>query len=264
MGLDLFLVSSCVLQSSKFIWLVVFYSNQVPRCQQAKPHVEKLAEKVKDSFKIGAVDCSSTQREAQFCADKGVSMETLPAFAMVIDGKLEFYFDDDEDEDNPQIPTAKGLHEFAIDHMPKSLVHNINHMKQLEERLLAKNKAHGSVLLLTDKYETAPLYYSLAYHYRNKFTFGESRAKNLNLGKEFHVKKYPLLLALVPKGKGEESYSKTHDIIRYSGGLKADPIIKWLDGILEKFEGKKKKKPTTNAKKPESNQKRRSRQRTEF
>ena len=87
--------------------------------------MDKLAEKVKDSFKIGGVDCSSTQREAMFCQEMGVAMENLPAFAMVIDGKLEFYFDDD-DEDSQKVPTAKMLHEFAIDHMPKSLVHNVS------------------------------------------------------------------------------------------------------------------------------------------
>lgn len=187
-------------------------------------------------------------------------MESLPAFAMVIDGKTEFYFDDDEEE-GQQVPTAKMLHEFAIDHMPKSLVHNTNHLQQVQDRLLTKDKFLGSVLLLTDKYETSPLYYSLAYHYRNKFIFGESRAKNLNLGKEFGVKKYPLLLALVPKGKGDESYSETHDIVRYSGGLKGDPIIKWLDALQEKLEGKK--KPTSNTKKP-TTQKRKKRQKTEF
>lgn len=241
----------------------MFYGNQSPACTKVKPQVEKLAEKVKDSFKIGAVDCTSKEREAKFCMEKGVDLEQLPAFAMVIDGKLEFYFDDDEDDDNLQIPTAKGLHTFAVDHMPKSLVFNINHIQQAKDRLLSKENFWGSVLLLSDKYETAPLYYSLAYHYRHEFVFGESRAKNLNLGKEFGVKKYPLLLAIVPKGKGEESYSETHDLIRYtSGELKGDPIIKWLDRVVEKLGGKTKKKPSTSQK--PSAQKKRSRQRTEF
>lgn len=181
--------------------------------------------------------------------DKGVDLENLPAFAMVIDGKLEFYFDDDDDDNNPQIPNAKSLHTFAIDHMPKSLVHNINHLKQVEERLLSKDKFIGSVLLLTDKYETSSLYYSLAYHYRTSFVFGESRAKNLHLAKEFGVKKYPLLLVLVPKGKGDEQYSATRDFIKYSGDLKGDPIVKWLDGVEEKISGKRKKKPPQKPKK---------------
>jgi len=244
--------------SSKYIWLVVFCGNEVPSCQKVKPEVEKLAEKVKDSFKVGAVDCTSKEREAEFCMDMGVDLESLPAFAMVIDGKLEFYFDDDED--NPSLPNAKGLHTFAIEHMPKALVANINHMKNIEERLLSKGDFVGSVLLLTDKYETSSLYYSLAYHYRKTFNFGESRAKNLNLAKEFGVKKYPLLIVLVPKGKGEESYSATHDLVKYSGDMKADPIIKWLDQVEEKIKGKQKSKPTQNP----TAQKKRNRQRTEF
>lgn len=233
-------------KSSKHIWLVAFYSNQVPACSQAKPHVDKLAEKVKDSFKVGAVDCASNQREAAFCQEMGVAMESLPSFAMVIDGKLEFYLDDNG-EAKQQTPTAKQLHDFALDHMPKSLVHNVNHMEQVKERLLPKEKFLGAVLLLTDKYETSPLYYSLAYHFRNKLVFGESRAKNLKLGKEFGVKKYPMLFVLVPKGKGEERYSESHDIVRYSGGLKGEPIIKWLDKVLGKVEGKEAKTRTIKA-----------------
>jgi hypothetical protein len=195
--------------------------------------------------------------------EMGVDIETLPAFAIVIDGKLEFYFDDDEDEENPQIPTAKTLHEFAIDHMPKSLVHNINHMPQVDDRLLSKKEFLGSVLLLTEKYDTSPLYYSLAYHYRHKFVFGESRAKNLNMAKAFGVKKYPLLVALVPKGKGEDIFTDTHDLVRYSAGtLKGDPIIKWLDGIVEKLEGKPSQKPV-NAKKPRNEKKKPRRQKME-
>lgn len=234
-------------KTSKHIWLVVFYGNQSPACQKAKPQVEKLAEKVKDSFKVGAVDCTSKEREAKFCVGKGVELESLPAFAMVIEGKLEFYFGDDDDDDNSQvkIPTAKALHTFAVDHMPKSLVHNVNHIQQAQERLLSKEGYLGAVLLLTDKYETSSLYYALAYHYRRKFVFGESRAKNLLLAKEFGVKKYPMLVLIVPKGKGDESYSDTHDLVRYKGDVKRDPIVKWLDGILAKLEGK----PNTSQKK---------------
>ena len=159
---------------------------------------------------------------------------------MVIDGKLEFYFDDDDDENvQMQIPTAKALHTFAVDHMPKGLVHNVNHIEQAKERLLSKKGYQGAVLLLTDKYETSSLYYSLAYHYRKAFVFGESRAKNLKLAKEFGVKKYPLLLVLVPKGKGQESYSDAHDIVRYTGEVKPDPIIRWLDKVQDKLEGKR-------------------------
>lgn len=238
--------------TSKFVWLVIFYAPGSQSCVRAAGEVNKVAEKVKDSFKVGAVDCSKNDKEADFCMSKGIDLESLPKYAMVINGKLEFYFDDDDEEDEGpiQIPTAKTLHTFAVEHMPKSLVNNINHATQVQDRLiakLAKKGILGAVLLLTDKYETSTLYYSLSYQYRQSFAFGESRAKNLNLAKEFGVKKYPLLVMIVSKGKGDESYNNSLDLVRYSGELKGPPITKWLDKMYTKLGGKtektKKEKP---------------------
>jgi hypothetical protein len=112
----------------------------------------------------------------------------------------------------------------------------------LDPAAKARSKA-GAVVLLTDKYETSALLYSLAYKYRSNFVFGESRAKNLAMSKEFGLKKYPLIVALVPKGKGNESYSDQFDLLRYSGDLQSDAISAWLDQIVsssrDKEEGKR-------------------------
>ena len=117
--------------------------------------------------------------------------------------------------------------------MPNYLIQNVNHVPQIQERLLQGQKEFTSaVLLLTDKYETSSMYYSLAYQFRTNFVFGECRAKNLKLAQKFGLKKYPLLMAFVPKGTGNEDYDDDYDIYRYKGELKKDAISKWLDGIV--------------------------------
>ena len=213
--------------SSKHLWLVVFYDNQNQQCQQAKPAVEKLAEKA--SFKVGAFDCGKTPRETAFCQKQGV--DNVPSFAFVVDGELAFYEHDG--------PSAKDLHDFAMGNMPQHLVLNINHPHQVEERLLT-GKGDKGILLLTDKYETSSLYYGLAYRHRKQFAFGESRAKNLNMAKQFSVKKYPLLVALVPSGAGDEAYSETADIVRYSGEMKSERISKWIDSVSKWTQSRRK------------------------
>lgn len=223
---------------SKNLWLIMFYRNEVQACQQAKPQMERLAEKAKGTFKVGAVDCGKNAQETHFCAQHSVKHSDVPKYVFVVDGKLEFY-------EEPGAPTAKDLYEFAMENMPKGLIKNINHPKQVAERLLdplgnasSSNKRIASILLLTEKYETSALYYSIAYMHRGQFLFGESRAKNLNLSKAFGAKKYPLLLALVPKGNGDESYNEAFDVIRYDGSLKNDPISSWLNQVSKRLKSK--------------------------
>ena len=164
-----------------------------------------------------------------------IDLDSLPQFAMVVDGKAHFMPDDEATD-----ASAKDLHEFAMDWMPKQLIHNINHPSQMQDRLISKQtkSQKGSVLLLTDKYETSSMFIGLAYQHRDNFNFGESRAKNLNMAKEFKVKKYPLLTVLVPKGSGDEAWTDINDIIRYDGPLKAESITKWLQSIAKKKKAK--------------------------
>lgn len=222
-------------KTSKNLWFVVFYDNQSQACAQAQSSVETLAEKQgkNGSFKVGAVDCEKSIVENKFCTKIGVNVKNLPVFAFVIDGKPTFF-----ENDTSGTPSAKKLYEFAMDSMPKDLVHNVNHPNFVTDRLLSVKKPspNRGVLLLTDKYETSGLYFSLAYKYRSNFVFGESRAKNLAMAKEFGVKKYPLLIALVPSGFGDEKYNSETDILRYSGVMKSSDISKWLDGVTRKLD----------------------------
>jgi curved DNA-binding protein CbpA len=240
-------------KTSKHLWLVVFYSSTSQESHAVAPTLETLASKTTLSYKVGAIDCTKTEREAQFCAEKGISDHSeLPRFAMIVDGELKFY-----ENDAGSKVTAKSLHEFTQQHMPHHLIQNINNAVQLDERLLQQQpqqQQQGStnkpaVMLLTDKYETSSLYYSIAYQFRSDFVFGESRAKNLKLAQQFKVKKYPLLLAFVPSGtmlangQEKEPYNDQYTIVRYSGELNKDSIGQWLEGLVPA------KKPSTSSKK---------------
>ena len=184
-------------------------------------------------------------REEKFCADKGIDSSKLPSFAFVVDGDLILY-----DEYEFQSSSSKAFHTFCMENMPKQYVNNINNIPQMEERLLflsssTKPKPNrkstpslSSVMLLTDKYETSSMFYSLSYYFRKDFVFGESRAKNLKLSQSFKVKKYPALFAFVPLPSklSEEKYNDEYGLIRYSGPIKKDKIITWLGKIKTTIE----------------------------
>jgi len=219
---------------SKHLWLILFYTNQSQESRQMAPNLEKLAEQKTLAYKLGAVDCGKSEREAAFCQTQ-LQGKSSPQVAMVVDGELHFY--------DGKSTTPKALHAFAKQHMPKHLIQNINHVPQLRDRLLSStSNKHAAVLLLSEKYETSDLYCNLSYHFRATFTFGESRAKNLAMAQHIKgVKRYPVLVAFVPTGYGKERYSDTHDLYRYTGAMQADEIIEWLDNIAKVLKYYKKK-----------------------
>lgn len=243
-------------ETSKYLWLVMFYSNELRECAKAQPALEQLADKLKTkgTYKVGAIDCKKNPQEAAFCKKRGVSAKKLPRFGFIVDGEIAFY-----DDKEGIITSMKQLHDFAVANMPHSLVENINHPSQLPDRLLDSAKKakgnKGAVLLFTDKYETSGLYYSLAYRFRFNMLFGESRAKSLVMAKEFGVKKYPHLIVLVPKGKGKESYSDNCDMVRYTGDLKTiEPVSKWLAELAQP--DPKERKETTDRRRRQRQQQR--------
>ena len=229
-------------KSSKYLWLVIFYDNQSPGSRAAKPHLEQLAEKIKGTYKIGAVDCLKNEKEERFCHKMGA--HEYPRFALVADGEPIWY---DEGSDNARVPNARQLHEFATENFPQEKIKNINNGPHIQERLLTplldkKNKYKASILLVSDKYQTSSMYASLAYEFRDKFIFGESRAKNLNVAKEFGLKKYPLLLALGPRGQGDEKYTSEFDMVRYTGPVDKIKISKWLNKVFKRRTAKNRKR----------------------
>ena len=215
---------------SKYLWMVVFYDNNSQDCVKAKSSIESFAEKVKGSFKVGAVNCRRGQADADFCKQQeGLDPQNLPAFGVVVDGQIHMH-----EQQGRNAPSMKELHDFAIEKTPFDLVQMINHPSILDQKMMEQSKKEnkiGSILLLTDKFETSSKYASLAYQFREQFNFGESRGKTLTMAKHFQVKKYPMLVAFVQNQSGEFDTVKLEDV-------KSQDLGKWIDGLVSKYGSK--------------------------
>lgn len=225
------------------MWMIMFYANDNKESRQVSSKFENLASQPSLAYKVGAVDCRLSDREGKFCAEKKIDTKSgLPSFGLVVDGELIMY----NGYDRNKSTSPMDFHNFCLEHMPKQYIQNINAVPQIDERLLSpkkkKNTTTPAVLLLTDKYETSSMFYSLAYYFRTDFILGESRAKNLKLAQTFNVKKYPTLIAFVPSSISgslnakSEKYNDKYDIIRYSGQLKKDKITSWLTKLKSSVE----------------------------
>lgn len=218
-------------RKSKYLWLILFYANDDPASKHVAIEYEKLAGQKNLPYKVGAVDCRMSPREEHFCASSTVDLDIsseLPALALVVDGQLKW----NEDFD-PRSFSSRQMHDFCMDSMPQTLINNINNEAHMEERLL-KDPSKPAFLLLTSKYETGAMMYSLAYYFRSMFTIGESRASSMSLKNRFQVTKYPSLLVFVPPELGEEKYNDEYGLIRYDGDINKESIIEWLDSINKK------------------------------
>jgi len=229
-------------RKSKHLWLILFYNGGSVGgdTQTAAQNLEALAEKTTLSYKIGAVDCQMSQRETDFCREKGLELSNLPIFAFVSDGELKLLQDEDVSVSSLG---PRFLHDLVTENMPQHLIQNINNLVQIDERLLTKGGGENdaAILLLTDKYETSAMYTSLAYQFRHQsLIFGESRAKNLKLAQTFGVKRYPTLIALLPntvmaayKDQGT-AYNDNYRIVSFTGDVKKkEDIVQWIEGIAK-------------------------------
>lgn len=218
--------------SSKYLWLVMFCRDGSDLAVASKLGLEALAKKMKGAYKIGAVVCGKDDEEAAFCRDRGVALDELPSFAVVVEGVVH------RCNESIQLPFAKSLHEFVMNSVPKALIQNVNHPRHLHDRVLDRVATSRSkvaaVLLLTDKLVTNAFLYGLAYKYRSKLVFGESRAKNPDMAEHLGVITYPHIIAFVPTGGiGYEWYLVKFEMLRYSGEPTIDAISAWLDQILK-------------------------------
>ncbi|KAL3804377.1 hypothetical protein HJC23_011305 [Cyclotella cryptica] len=227
---------------SKHAWLIYFYDkNNVSRDPTTREYVAvakqlsktllRKAKGKKDAmmFKVGAVDCSGNTNG--FCESKLGSGVKVPTFAIVLNGKVDIIPEDDRLND------AKFFHDKTIEALlnMKGLLANINSIQHVKTRLLGSSPRPGqttvAILLLTEKYDTSSMFRSLAYrHRRDGFVFGESRAKNLQLGKEFNVssRPYPHLLAIIGN-------SESHVVERFDGeSMDLDSLSRWTDAIGKK------------------------------
>jgi len=215
--------------SSKYLWIVAFYINSGAKCKYMKDDLIKFEAAVKGTFKVGAVNCKRSPKELEFCKKHGIDTRKLPVFGVVVNGKLSLYETNDPKKQIP--PPFKAIHNFAVEKVPFKFVHMCNDPNWVLLRLHDQariQKKLGSVLLLSDKYETSPKYASLAYQFRQHFIFGESRAKTLSMGKHYKVKKYPMLIAFIPQN-GTASHDNKEFRLEDAG---SQDIGRWLDTIV--------------------------------
>jgi len=212
--------------SSKYLWIVTFYVNDSQKCHDMKDDLINFEAKTKGTFKVGAINCDRSLTDKEFCKKHGVDMRNLPVFGIVVHGKLSIY-----GKGQYSKQTLKALHSFAIDKVPFDLVRMCNDPKWVKDRLhdeAKQQKKLGSILLLTDKYETSSRFASLAYRFRQQFIFGESRAKTLFMAKYYDVKTYPTLIAFIPSKSNTGKMTE----VRLENP-QAQDIGKWIDTIIE-------------------------------
>lgn len=230
---------------AKHPWLLLFYDKNVFDSDSTTKKYVSLAKDISSgvlkkaknnknemTFKVGAMDCSD-DNALQFCKSKIGKGVDLPAYATVFNGSVNVVTDEDA------LQNAKKLHDHTTSSLLSidGLIININSPQHIQQRLLASSPRPGhpsiSILLLTDKYETSPLYASLAYKHRmDGFgAFGESRGNNLQLAKQYSLKKYPMLMALI---SNDEVAERTH-IVKYDGkSMDSESLSKWLNGLTKK------------------------------
>jgi len=193
-------------------WLVAFYTNDSKDAARDKQALEGAARYAKGLFKVGAVNCGNQGSQA-LCADRKAS--PIPKYAALVDDHLEFW-------DKPERPTAMSLHAFVTSRIPETTPVN---RKASIAKLFGKKRGIA-ILLLTDKYETTPLWRSLAFSLRSLMTFAESRAASVEIGREFKVKKYPMIVALEADEKDGYRLLETYD-----GELSLSALSKWCRSV---------------------------------
>lgn len=233
---------------SNHAWLVLFFdadhsddpSEKGPTGRyitMAKQISEKQLMKTKGKvdlvmYKVGAVDCAGGSEATQFCITQLGEHAEIPSFATVINGSVNPV------SDARALRSAKTLHEHAKKALASTdgLVINVNAKAHIQQRLLSSSPSRPgrpavAILLFTDKYETSPLYASLAYRHRGDgfAGFGESRGKNIVLGREYKVKKYPTLVAIVGDVGKVETYN--------GNGFEAADLTKWINKLEQKHFG---------------------------
>mmetsp|Transcript_6091 Transcript_6091/g.7076 ORF Transcript_6091/g.7076 Transcript_6091/m.7076 type:complete len:293 (+) Transcript_6091:3-881(+) len=216
--------------SSKYLWIIAFYLNSSDKCQAMKGDFVKFEAAAKGTFKIGAMNCDRSPADLEFCKKHGMDTRHLPRFGIVVSGKLSLYEANSETNTKQSSPSMKAIHQFALEKVPFDLVYMCNDPRWVKERLQDPariQKKLGSVLLLTDKYETSPKFASLAYQFRKHFIFGESRAKTLSMVKYYNVKKYPTLIVFIPQT------GNTNELTEFRlENIRSQDIGKWIDNII--------------------------------
>lgn len=189
-----------------------FYSPNCGHCQEFAPTVEKIAQGLDGSVKVGGVNCDS---DRDLCTKHQVT--SLPTVKLLVGGKVIDY---------EGRRAAKEIHEFMAEHVPSTIA-NIRRVEQAQDFLTkAGSKKTLSVVLFTSKFDTSMLYKSLAYQFRDSMSFGEVRASNVPVSARYGVTEYPTLLVFC-QGADDST------IVEYKGKFAAKELRSFLSGLKD-------------------------------
>jgi hypothetical protein len=232
---------------AKHAWLILFFHDEMysddgktrQYVSMARHLSEGLLKKAKNEkndmiFRVGAVDCSGDRGKAMtFCHSKlspdGKGVE-FPVFTTVLNGDVRII------KDGAALQSAKTLHDRTTKSLLgiEGLIINVSSAQDVESSLLAYSPTPGhpgiSILLLTDKSKTSPLYASLAYRHRQDgfAAFCESRGNTFEFrNKKFSQEDYPVLLALIGDYERVEKYS--------GRSFDSKGISKWLNDLARRY-----------------------------
>ena len=221
---------------------MIFYENNLTVCADAKPHFETLSHKLKGVYKSGAVDCRRTHEAIRFCRLLGVKSVELPLYGVVINGKTTFYRPETKSEDG--IPMSD-VEDFADAQLPYEMVKEVTNLSYIKTILKTAQRERkiGAVMVFNDSDRTSPLYAILANRFRNDFKFGIDNKQNESMKKAFNIKKYPMVVAYIPKPDNIKEY----DTIVVDQPHKRDLGI-WLEALAAKHEGSRPPEPANSRK----------------
>lgn len=245
-------------KSSKYIWLIHFYSARDPLSAQLKKRIVSLASHLRtQGIKTGSLSCD---QNLPFCKSKGIaSMNALPSIQLIV-GDSSFAYDPDADEMNDDYST-KSILQFMQNFIPiqstgteksasesnqdkgKAVSSNISlinirlvHQVDQFVSITCADKKLGTFgvgfVIFTSEYET-PLYVkSLAYLLRSKAPVAEVRASNDAISRHFQLQSpvnYPILIAACA---GLDP--SVHE--RFGGNIKS---FQEVEKFVERFQGSK-------------------------
>lgn len=121
---------------SKDVWLVEFYAPWCGHCQKLKPVWESVASELKDKVKVGALDATVHQSQANKYEIKG-----FPTIKVFVNGEVEDYMGGRSKEDIVQFALAK-----LDDNAPVPELVQITSEKDLTENCESKQLCIISVL----------------------------------------------------------------------------------------------------------------------
>ncbi|GMI46876.1 hypothetical protein TrCOL_g2546 [Triparma columacea] len=215
-------------KSSRYLWIVRYIRPSELKVSGSKTRlideITRITRTAKHAgWRVGVVDCGG--REEEFCGKghrRGYKWTTFEGLG----GETEL---DLGDGSNRRLGDEK-LKEVLKGRIPEGTVVDVNRVSKLKR--VAGKEGGITAVLLTDKYDVPGAWVKISYKDREMGTFVVARGKNLEMGKEFGVKKYPVVVVIRGMGEGKE-----WEVLGKKEGK--DGIEEWLVNTMEEKGGEK-------------------------